>query len=200
MYNWRKLSEADRQHVLKERKIRRFPWHAPPHFEYEGEKRFLLTSACYEHRPVIGTSSQRMSECESDLLKLCSDLNARLFAWCVLPNHYHLLLQTDIIEQVLKAIGRFHGSSSYRWNGEDDSRGRQVWFRSVERSMRSERHYYATLNYVNNNPVKHGYVNKWQDWPYSSATEYLTAIGYDQATKIWHEYPVLNYGDDWDID
>ena len=76
----------------------------------------------------------------------------------------------------------------------------KVWFRCVERAMKSERHFFATLNYVHNNPVKHGYVERWQDWPYSSARDYLTSVGFDEAARIWHEYPVLDYGKDWDVD
>jgi putative transposase len=198
MYDWRRLSEHDRQFLLNQRIARGFPWHAPPHFKYEGERRFLITAACYDHKPIIGATSERMASCESDLLEICSEKATEVFAWCVLPNHYHLLLQTPVIEDLLKSIGKFHGSSSYNWNGEDDSRGRKVWFKSVERSMRSERHYYATLNYVNNNAVKHGYVSRWQDWPYSSAAQYLEKVGVDEAIRIWRAYPVLDYGKDWD--
>lgn len=194
------MSEADRKFVLKGRKIRRFPWHSPPHFEYDGELRFLITAACFEHEHIIGKSADRMSECESKILEICHEFGSELFAWCVLPNHYHILILTDRINEFLTALGKFHGSSSHRWNGEDDIRGRKVWFRAVERSMRSERHFYATLNYVHNNPVKHGYVKKWQDWPYSSATEYLEKVGREKASLIWNEFPVLDYGNEWDHD
>lgn len=65
--------------------------------------------------------------------------------------------------------------------------------------MRSERHYYATLNYVLNNAVHHGYVEKWQDWPWSNAAEYLDTVGEIQAAEIWRKYPVLDYGSKWDV-
>jgi putative transposase len=66
--------------------------------------------------------------------------------------------------------------------------------------MRSERHYFATLNYIHHNPVKHGYVTKWQDWPFSSGREYLEKIGVDEASRIWRGFPVLDYGKEWDVD
>ena len=198
MYNWRKLSEDDREYVLAERKARQFPWHAPPHFDYEGEKTFLVTAACFEHKPIIGSLPGRMAECENELLRISHDVGNCVFAWCILPNHYHLLLRTAQIAELLKRLGKFHGSTSFKWNGEDGSRGRRVWFRAVERSMRSERHFYASLNYVNHNAVKHGYVTKWQDWPYSSAKQYLETVGIERAGEIWAEYPVLDFGKDWD--
>ncbi len=95
MYNWRRLSDTDRRYVLNERKVRRFPWHAPPHFKYTGERKFLITAACFEHKHVIGKSFERMIECESQLISIATDHSSKLFAWCVLPNHYHLLVQTE---------------------------------------------------------------------------------------------------------
>jgi putative transposase len=200
MYNWRKLKPEAREILLRERKAYRRPWHSPPHFEYEGEMDFIITAACFEHAHIIGKSAERMSECESELISICEQSNARLNAWCVLPNHYHLLTRTNAIDVLLGGIGHFHGSSSFRWNGEDDRRGRRVWYRCVERSMRSERHFYASLNYVHHNPVRHGYVEKWQDWPYSSAANYLDEVGKAQALKYWNEFPVLDYGKEWDPD
>jgi putative transposase len=65
--------------------------------------------------------------------------------------------------------------------------------------MRSEAHYYTTLNYIHNNPVKHGHVAKWTDWPFSSVHEYLALKGREWLVNAWQAYPVLNYGDSWDV-
>ena len=192
------MSDEERACTVQERKARRVPWHAPPRFEYEGEQIFIITAACYEHKPIIGSSAERMAECEDELLRLCHEQGAQTFAWCILPNHYHLLATTPDLNGLMGVLGKYHGSSSFRWNGEDGTRGRKVWYRALERSMRSERHYYASLNYVNHNAVKHGYVSRWQDWPYSSANQYLANVGTETALKIWREYPVLDYGKDWD--
>src|SRR5882762_11784273 len=64
--------------------------------------------------------------------------------------------------------------------------------------MKSERHFFATLNYVHNNPVHHGYVKRWQDWPWSSASEFLDRMGHEKAKEIWLRYPFLGYGKTWD--
>jgi len=68
----------------------------------------------------------------------------------------------------------------------------------MDRYMRSKRHKWATLNYVHHNPVKQGYVEKWNEWPWSSATAYLDSIGKEAAANIWEEYPILDYGKGWD--
>jgi len=91
-----------------------------------------------------------------------------------------------------------HGRTSFEWNREERSRGRQVWCGANDRYMRNDAHFWATLNYVHHNPVHHGYAEKWQEWPYSSAREYLTEIGHEEAARLWYEYPILDYGKRWD--
>ena len=54
------------------------------------------------------------------------------------------------------------------------------------------------MNYVHNNAVHHGYVARWQDWPLSSAQEYLAEMGRAEAGRLWRKYPVLDYGKGWD--
>ncbi len=64
--------------------------------------------------------------------------------------------------------------------------------------MRSEAHFWATMNYIHHNPVRHGYVSKWQDWPFSSAREYLESVGETTAADTWRNFPLKDYGAGWD--
>lgn len=174
------------------------PWHSPPHWEYQGLFQFMISSACYEHKHVIGVSPDRMSECEAMLLEVCEQFTTNIYAWCILPNHYHLLVQTDRLKELRSAIGRFHGRTSFRWNGEDGQRGRQVWHNCLDSGIKSQRHYWASINYIHHNPVHHGYAQKWQEWPWSSAADFVERVGRENAANIWREFPVLDMGKTWD--
>ena len=55
------------------------------------------------------------------------------------------------------------------------------------------------MNYIHHNPVKHGYVKQWSDWPFSSANDFLEEVGRDHAIELWQQYPILDYGKDWDV-
>lgn len=180
------------------RRLRRFPKHSPPHFDFVGEHQYIVTAASYEHAHVIGKSFERMTDCEAGILDACEKFCTNIYAWCVLPNHYHVLLKTAQIKLLRKEIGLFHGRTSFQWNGEDDARGRQVWHNCFERGMKSERHFYASLNYVLHNPVHHGYCKRWQDWNWSNAEKYLEQTGKEKAAEIWKQYPILDYGNKWD--
>ena len=140
-----------------------------------------------------------MTECEESLLQVCRHFCQAIYAWCILPNHYHLLIRTDSVKELRHELGRFHGRSSHDWNGEDAARGRKPWHNCFERLIKSERHFWASLNYVHHNPVHHGYVRRWQDWPWSSAEEFLEQVGSERAAEIWKQYPILDYGKKWDV-
>src|SRR3954470_19228514 len=152
-YVWRQLNEKQRTSLLGWRKARGHPWHSPPHRSNFGHLRFLISAACYEHHHYIGHSPQRMDNFARELLALFAAHGSQTFAWCVLPNHYHAVLEASDIKLLLHGLGLLHGRTSYAWNGEERMRGRKVFFRAVERAMRSERHYWATLNYIHHNPV-----------------------------------------------
>jgi putative transposase len=192
------MTESERKSALQLRQARNLPWHTPPHLDFEVAKQYLVSATCYEHASIIGKDAERMTDCESDLLNICRDFCSRVYAWCILPNHYHVLVRTERIKELRESIGLYHGRSSFNWNGEDQSRGRKVWYNCFERPMRSERHFFATLNYVHHNAVHHGYVTCWQDWPWSSAREFLEKTGRAKALEIWRRYPILKYGQKWD--
>ena len=64
--------------------------------------------------------------------------------------------------------------------------------------MRNSAHQWATINYVHHNPVKHGYVEKWHEWPWSSAMDFLASMNREEARQIWKAFPIERYGKGWD--
>jgi putative transposase len=199
MYNYRSMSPAERERLLDYRRTHNLPWHSPPHRTLGFTSQYFVTAACYEHAAIIGKSPERLTECEQQILDACAQQASQIYGWCVLPNHYHVLLNCLDLSALTQALGRFHGWSSFRWNAEDGARGRKVWFRCFDREIRSERHFWATMNYIHHNPVHHGLVDKWQDWIWSSAGNFLESVGRQRANEIWQEYPILDYGKKWDI-
>jgi putative transposase len=196
MYTYRKLSPREQVALLAERRAHSFPWHGPPHPEAPGDYR-IITATCFEHRHLLN-SPQRLIWFEEQLLYALEALGSPVAAWCVLPNHYHALVQILEMKAFAGALGQLHGRTSFEMNGEDNQRGRKVWYRCQDRIMRSEGHFWTSLNYVHHNPVKHGYVCKWQEWPYSSVHGYLETKGRDWLMELWREYPLRDYGKGWD--
>ncbi len=197
-YLWRKLTLDQRNDLLQSRKQNHHPWHAPSHTAMAHKTQFHLSAACYNHAALIGMSPERMDAFSETLLTTVSPHISTLSAWCVLPNHYHLLITTSNLPKLMLHIGQLHGRTSYDWNSEENTKGRKSFYRCTDRAIRSERHFWACLNYIHHNPVHHGYADRWQDWPWSSASAYLAKLGTEEATRIWHEYPILDFGVSWD--
>ncbi len=196
MYIWRKLTPEQQKELLEYRIRQHRPWHSPPTLFDEGQ--FLLSGACYKHEHHIGREPARMADFSRRLLETMAEIDATVFAWCVLPNHYHLLIETGDLKWLKREVGRLHGRTSREWNLADESVGRTVWHNCADRGIRNERHYWSTVNYIHNNPVHHGYVRRWTEWPFSSAHAYLEETGKEKAEEIWREFPVLDYGQGWD--
>src|SRR5437764_4482889 len=114
MYDYRKMTAAQRREAVEYRRLRERPWHSPPHWKFQGLLQFMISDACYEHHPIIGLTPERMTECEGLLLELCNQFATNVYAWCLLPNHNHLLLQTDQLQNLRKALGRLHGRTAFK--------------------------------------------------------------------------------------
>ena len=196
MYDYRRMTSEQRARVLAERRGRGVPWHGPPHFGGE-DGVYLITAACFEHRDVL-SSPKRLSEFSAAMIDgLEAALGTGARAWVVQPNHYHVLVQIDL--DVLRPwLGRLHNGKATQWNREDGTPGRKVWHGFSDRRMRSERHYYATLNYIHANPVRHGYAEMATEWPWSSLHDYLETHGREILADWWRRYPVHDYGRGWD--
>jgi len=209
-----------------DRRLLGYPMHSPVHISSERTNYYHITAACYEHQPIIGLSMERLvcfsvallqgvaqwrqgvvvkgsRDCGSPVKAETGGIDcggrAWVSAWVVLPNHYHLLVACDDILGLLKDLGRLHGRTAFLWNKEDGRRGRQVWCKAAETAMKSDRHACVTMNYIHNNPVKHGVCEKWQAWPFSSAVVWLENVGHEAATAFWMDYPVKDYGKLWDV-
>ena len=168
---------------------RGFPAHELPHFYDDCCGFFTVTGTNYLHKTIVGKSPERMTGFLSCLLETVNESDFKPHAHCLLPNHYHLLVEGNGIERLRKSLGTLHGRSSYNWNGEDNCRGRKVWFRVYDELVHSQRHFYTALNYIHFNPVKDKYCQKMTEWPWSSACQFIDQVGKKEAIELWKTYP-----------
>ncbi|MDO8890487.1 MAG: transposase [Sulfurimicrobium sp.] len=97
----------------------------------------------------------------------------RLLAWCVIPNHVHVLIETRAgspLPEVLHSWKSFTAKAINRHLGRTGA----VWMRDYfDRFIRDDPHLAAVIAYIHGNPVKAGLVQNEQDWPHSSARREL---------------------------
>ncbi len=196
-YEYRNLNDEEREEVLRQRRERGYPLHAPPHpFREDGY--YFISAANYEHVHIMDTPERR-TEFEGRLVSVLQAINAVVDGWVILSNHYHFLTCVESLDHVSAALKQLHGSTSYKWNKADGQTGkRQVWYKFSDRFIRNERHYYCALNYIHINPVKHGYVSDPYDWPWMSLQNYCDTQGRDWLREKWKMYPPGDFGKGWD--
>ena len=86
-----------------------------------------------------------------------------------MPEHYHFIAQSPKNALSLKAlIQGVHSINAKFVNRVDETPGRRVWYNYWDTCIKTEKSYYARLNYVIINPVKHGLVQKPEDYLFSS--------------------------------
>jgi REP element-mobilizing transposase RayT len=92
-----------------------------------------------------------------------------LQAWCVMPNHVHVLTATNADHELGAIVQAWKSFTARRINALLDRTG-SVWAADYfDRFMRDEGHYLTTKAYIEHNPVKAGLCDRPQDWAFSSA-------------------------------
>ncbi|AEP11955.1 REP-associated tyrosine transposase [Chloracidobacterium thermophilum] len=94
-----------------------------------------------------------------------------LHAWCVMPNHVHVLV-TPLHGNSLSSI--LHGWKSFTAREANRRLGREgpFWMEEYfDRAIRDENHFRRVVEYIGNNPVKAGLCPEPSAWRWSSAWE-----------------------------
>ena len=118
--------------------------------------------ACWLRRPLV-------AEMVQENLRHFDGQRYRLIAWCVMPNHVHVIVET-LEGYSLEAVT--HSWKSYSAHQLNRIVGRKgaVWQTEVfDRYMRGPLHLARTLFYVEQNPVVANLVSEAEAWPYGSA-------------------------------
>lgn len=100
----------------------------------------------------------------------------RVDAWVVMPDHMHVVWtlpegDTDYSTRwsVIKARFALAVDPGHRRASHVARRERGVWQRRFwEHHVRDEAEMAAVIRYCHVNPVKHGFAERAEDWPYSS--------------------------------
>jgi putative transposase len=197
-YEYRKLSPKEREKIVRYRSERGYPLHAPPH-PFRDAGAYLISAANFEHKAVM-SSPQRRTEFEARLLHSITEIADDLIAWAILPNHYHVLLYVQSLDDVSVVLKQLHGTTSHKWNSEDGLTGkRRVWYKFADTYIRNEGHLHTAFNYIHYNPVKHGYVSAPYEWQWSSLPLYYDSKGKDWLREHWQTFkPPVDFGNGWD--
>lgn len=95
-----------------------------------------------------------------------------VWAYCLMPNHVHLVLVPDNVGSLAKIFREAHLKYTLYINSREGWRG-HLWQERFHSCVMDERHLLATVRYVELNPVRAGLCENPQDWPWSSVHAHL---------------------------
>jgi len=107
------------------------------------------------------------------ILRYSNEKNISVYHYCIMPNHYHLLLELkdpELLSSVMAGINKSYTTyyhkkfqtAGYLWQG-----------RFKSKPIQKYKHLLACGRYIERNPVVCGIASNAEDYPYSSAKYYV---------------------------
>ena len=138
---------------------------------------------------------EEYSDCIVKNLNYCvANKGMEIFAWCLMTSHLHLIFKSteQKPEELLRDFKSFTAKALLSFIANNPQESRKVWLLNAFRKTASintknnqfwQRHNKPIelwsnavidqkIDYIHNNPVVSGFVEKAKDWKYSSAKDY----------------------------
>ena len=138
-----------------------------------------------------------------DALKFLSQEGLKVYAYVVLENHCHLVVQSKALDRDIARYKSYTAKQMIQYLSKNkvkqildqlafykkahkDDRAYQFWQEGVHPELiQGNEMMRQKVDYIHNNPVKRGYVDKAEHWRYSSARDYLGQAGLLEVCRQW---------------
>jgi len=133
----------------------------------------------------------------------CRKYSVEIWAYCLMPNHVHLIAVPETKDGLNLAIGEAHRRYTRRINFREGWRG-HLWQGRFSSFIMEERYLLACARYVELNPVRAGLVKKPEEWRWSSARAHMKGKDdilvqakplLDIVTKTWKKFLAFDLQD-----
>jgi putative transposase len=162
------MKNATRQHRVPEPSHSKDWPHAPIHRLSEYGT-YIVTAGTF-HKEHYFRGPERLNCLEANLVRIAKEFGWQLEAWAVFSNHYHFVAHAMPDAGALRAaLTALHSTTAREANRFDSTSERRVWHNYWDTKLTYEKSYFARLNYVHQNPVKHGLVLVANQYPWCSA-------------------------------
>jgi REP element-mobilizing transposase RayT len=174
---------------------------------YDQQGLYFLTLQVVDRIDIFSRNTYRMIVLDS--MKYCiANKGLQLYAYVIMTNHIHMIVSTAPGFNLSDAIRDFkrHTSKTIINTIQQEPESRRDWMlmlmqRAASKHKRNEHFQLWThenhaielhsvsftkqkLDYIHNNPVRAGFVDRAEDWLYSSARNYANEQGLIDITFI----------------
>jgi putative transposase len=167
-------------------------------FGYVGRYRYFLTFSTH-HRRKLFEEPAVVDLVLGQILTSAARCRFAILAYCLMPDHAHLLAKGQADNSDLKAFVKLSKQTSgYAYS---KATGARLWQPSFhDRALRNDESDLLVIAYILRNPVAAGLVATWRDYPFlGSATarlEDLAAILKEGLGDEWETADTM-LGRDW---
>ena len=113
-----------------------------------------------------------------------------IIAYCLMPNHYHLLVRLEADGTLSSFIQRVFNSYVQAFNVQENRSGTLFEGRAKIKLIHRNDYFLHIPRYIHLNPVKAGLVTRPEDWPFSNYREF---IGLRKGTLFSPDFVTDNY-------
>lgn len=122
----------------------------------------------------------------------CGKCGVEIWAYCLMPNHTHLVAVPESEDALRRGIGEAHRRYSRMINFREGWKG-HLWQGRFSSFPMNEHYLLAAVRYVEMNPVRAQLVNSPEEWPWSSAQAHLSGRD-DSLVRV---KPLLDLVGNW---
>ena len=151
------------------------------------------------HVVLRGIDRQKIFKDDSDYRKYISLLNElksicgyELYAWCLMPNHIHILFKvgSESLDMIFRRIGvRF----VYWYNAKYDRVGHLFQDRYKSEPVENESYLLTVTRYIHHNPLKAKLCSKLSEYKYSSYHDYIFNNGISDTAFLTRMIGMENF-------
>lgn len=150
---------ADEKNLSKRKRARL------KHHDYSAEREYYLTICTHNRSPIFS----RKESCTVGLKAIkhtCPECQIYLIAYCIMPDHIHLLVLPTGDISVSEFVRRFKARTACKLR----KQGKlvEVWQRGFfDHIVRKDKHVNEIARYILLNPVRKGLVEYFDEYPFS---------------------------------
>ncbi|MCD4692783.1 MAG: transposase [Calditrichales bacterium] len=156
---------------------------------YPDYNMYFITSSIVDWAPLIINND--LFSIILDSFKFCQKEKQLFFyGYVIMPNHFHILISMDEarnIPDTIRDMKRHTSLDISKYLSGLNKHNNLFWIKPFwgnkinkiwqegyhPKAIISEKMFSQKLNYIHNNPVKQGFVDKPENWKYSSARNYI---------------------------
>jgi len=124
------------------------------------------------YRQTVFAAAEDYAQYLDFLAQYAPQSDLEIWAYCLMPNHVHLVCVPQQPDSLSRALHTVHMKYAQYFNKKRDTVG-HLWQGRFFSCALDERHVYAAVRYVEQNPVRGGLVSVPDDYRWSSAKAHI---------------------------